>query len=336
MAGKDYYNTLGVSRSATDKDIKAAYRRLARQYHPDVNPGNKSAEDKFKEINQAFEILSDADKRKKYDQYGENWQYGDQMEAARQQQQQQSQGGWNFNQQAGPESYQTFEEGDLESIFGDLLGGRGGGFGRRASRPRKGQDLEYEVEATLEEAYNGTIRNISLQSEVPCAACKGTGRIQGLPCSVCRGAGKVTEVKRLEVRIPAGVDTGSRVRIAGKGQPGVAGGMAGDLYLVITLRPHNIFERHGDELLVDIQVPLTTAVLGGEIQVPTLKGTKLALRIPAETQNEQVIRLTGQGMPHIGSTTRGDLLVKVKVTLPKHLSNEERALFNKLKELRPA
>jgi molecular chaperone DnaJ len=336
MAGKDYYNTLGVSRGATDKDIKAAYRRLARQYHPDVNPGNKAAEDKFKEINQAFEILSDAEKRKKYDQYGENWQYGDQMEAARQQQQQQSQGGWSYNQQGGPQQYQTFEEGDLESIFGDLLSGRGGGFGKRASRPRKGQDLEYEAEVTLEEAFNGTIRNISLQSEAPCAACKGSGRIQGLPCSVCRGAGKVVEFKRLEVRIPAGVDTGSRVRIAGKGQPGVAGGMAGDLYLVITLRPHNVFTRQGDELLVDIAVPLTTAVLGGEIQVPTLKGTKLALRIPAETQNEQVIRLTGQGMPHVGSTTRGDLLVKVKVTLPKHLSNEERALFNKLKELRPA
>ena len=245
-------------------------------------------------------------------------------------------GGRDFGQQTNG-SGQTFQydEGDLEGIFGDLLGGRMGGFGRRTARPRKGQDLEYEVEVTLEEVYNGAVRNISLQSEVPCPTCRGTGRIQNLACSVCRGSGVVPEVKRLEVRIPAGVDNGSRVRIAGKGQPGGAGAPPGDLYLVISVKPHPQFRRKGDDLIVDVNVPLTTAVLGGEIQVPTLKGTKLALRIPPETQNEQVFRLSGQGMPHLGTGTRGDFLVNVKVVLPKGLSAEEKALFNKLKEIRP-
>jgi molecular chaperone DnaJ len=333
MAGKDYYSILGVSRSATDKDIKQAYRRLARQYHPDVNPGNKSAEERFKAINEAYEILSDADKRKKYDQYGDQWQDAERFaEAAR------HQGGeWKFNQQ--PETGQNFnfEEGDLESIFGDILGGRtGGGFRQRTARPRAGQDVEYSLEVTLEEAYNGTMRNISLQTEVPCSACRGTGRIQGLPCSVCRGAGAVPQIKRLEVKIPAGVVTGSRVRIAGKGEPGPAGGPPGDLYLVISVRPHNLFERKDDDLYVNISVPLATAMLGGEVQVPTLKGTKLALRIPAETQNERVFRLTGQGMPRLGDASRGDLLVTIKVILPAGLSSEERALFNRLRELRPS
>lgn len=225
MAGKDYYKILGINRNATEKDIKAIYRRLARQYHPDVNPGNKAAEERFKEINQAYEVLSDIEKRKKYDQYGEQWEHADRFaEAARQQQQQRS--GFRFTQQPGggfgfeqpgEEQATSFEEGDLESIFGNLFGNRAGGnFGRRASRARKGQDLEYQIELTLEEAFNGTMRNISLQSEAACSACRGTGRIQGLPCSVCRGSGKVAQVKRLEVKIPAGVDEGSRVRVGGK------------------------------------------------------------------------------------------------------------------------
>ncbi len=331
MAGKDYYQILGVSRTASEKDIKAAYRRLARQHHPDVNPGNKAAEEKFKEINEAYEVISDPEKRKKYDQYGDKWQYADQFaEAARQQS---ASGGWNFSQAPGGGQSYTFEEGDLDSIFGDILGGRGGGFRRRATRARRGEDLEYPIEITLEEAYNGTLRNISLQSEIPCSACKGTGRIQNLPCSVCRGAGAVPQVKRLEVKIPAGVNNGSRVRIAGKGEPGQAGGTAGDLYLVVSILPHDIFKRKEDDLYVDVPVPLTTAILGGEVQVPTLKGTKLALRIPPETQNERVFRLTGQGMQHLADSARGDLLATMKVTLPTGLSQEERDLFKKLKDL---
>jgi molecular chaperone DnaJ len=335
MAAKDYYTILGVSRNAADKDIKATYRRLARQFHPDVNPGNKAAEQHFKEINQAYEVLSDPEKRKKYDQYGENWEHGEQYaEAVRQQQQAQQRAGVRFSQQPGDEQAAGFEEGDLESMFGNLFGGKGGGFGRRGSRIRKGEDLEYQIELTLEEAFNGTMRNISLQSEVPCTACRGTGRIQNLPCSVCRGAGTVAQVKRLEVKIPAGVEDGSRVRIAGKGQQGVGGGTPGDLFLVVSLKKHHLFERKDNDLYIDISVPLTTAMLGGEVQVPTLKGVKLALKIPAETPNEKVFRLSGQGMPVLGSTAKGDLLVKMKVVLPKSLSAEEKALFTRLKEIR--
>jgi molecular chaperone DnaJ len=333
MAGKDYYSILGVSRSASDKDIKATYRRLARQYHPDVNPGNKSAEQRFKEINQAYEVLSDTDKRKKYDQYGEQWEQAQQYaEAARQAQQQGS--GFRYTRQPGEQQEVNFDEGDLGSIFGDILGGRMGGFGRKSSRSRRGQDMEYQIELTLEEAFNGTMRNISLQSEAACTACHGTGRIQNLPCSVCRGSGKTMQVKRLEVKIPAGVEDGSKVRIAGKGEPGAGGGSPGDLYLIVSLQKHNLFERRDNDLHVDVPVPLTTVMLGGEVQVPTLKGSKLALKIPAETQNEKIFRLVGQGMPVLGSTARGDLLVKVKVVLPASLSAEEKALFSRLRDIR--
>jgi molecular chaperone DnaJ len=332
MAAKDYYNILGVSRTANDKEIKSAYRKLARQHHPDVNPGNKGAEERFKEINQAFEILSDTEKRKKYDQYGQNWQYGEQMaEAARQQQS--AQGNFRYNQEPGQGF--RFEEEDLESVFGDLLGGRTSPFGRRTTRTHRGQDIESEIEVSLEEAFNGTIRNISLRSEGPCSTCKGTGRIQNLPCSICRGAGVVSQLKRLEVKIPPGVDNGSRVRIAGKGEPGAGGGSAGDLYLVISVQPNETFKREGTDLHVEITLPLTTAILGGEVKVPTLKGTKLALKIPSETQNERIFKLTGQGMPHLGGTSRGALLVKVKVVLPETLNAEEKALFEKFRELRP-
>jgi len=334
MAGKDYYKILGISRTATDKDVKAAFRKLARQHHPDVNPGNKSSEGKFKEVNEAFEILSDPEKRKKYDQYGENWQYGDQMaEAARQQQP--PGGGWNFNQSQGGPQGTSFEQGDLEGIFGDLFSGRGAGTRSRAPRARRGQDIEYAVEVSLEEAFNGTLRSLSLQSEQTCATCLGTGYIQKVPCSVCWGTGVLPVVKKLEVKIPAGVKDGSRVRIAGKGAPGSAGGPAGDLYLVMTVKPHLLFQRKEDDLYVDVPTPLFTAILGGEVKVPTLKGTKLALKIPFETQNERVFRLVGQGMPHLGDSQRGDLLAAVKVTLPTELTREEMALFEKLKLLRP-
>jgi molecular chaperone DnaJ len=329
---KDYYELLGIKKDATEKEIKQAYRRLARKYHPDVNPGDKSAEAKFKEINTAHEILSDKEKRAKYDKYGDKWQYADQFEQA---------GG-----AGGPQTqYYQYSPGDetgfhfggdiggMDSIFEELLRGRSGGFSRR-SRPRRGQDLETAVQITLEEAYSGTTRTISLQMEEPCAACKGTGRIQNVACSVCRGAGAVPNIKRLEVKIPAGVNTGSRIRIAGKGQPGY-GGSPGDLYLVITVLPHKLFEREGDHLNTTVAVPLTVAVLGGEIQVPTPKG-KLALKIPPETQNGRIFRLTGQGMPHPGKSTRGDILARINVVLPTGLSEKEKELFRQLSTTRPS
>ncbi len=331
---KDYYETLGVRRDATEKEIKQAYRRLARKYHPDVNPGDKNAEAKFKEINTAHEVLSDREKRVKYDKYGDKWQYADQFEKAGAAGGQPGAPYYEFSPGDGEGFHFGGDIGGMDSIFEELLqGGRSRVFSRRA-RPQRGQDLETPVEVTLEEAYSGTSRTISLQSEETCATCKGTGRIQNVACSVCRGAGVVPNVKRLEVKIPAGVSTGSRVRIAGKGQPG-HGGPSGDLFLNITVMPHQLFERDGDNLHTTVAVPLTVAVLGGEIQVPTLKG-KLALKIPPETQNGRVFRLTGQGMPRLGKSTHGDILARINVILPTGLTEKEKELFRQLGKTRPA
>jgi curved DNA-binding protein len=294
MAGKDYYNILGVNRSASEAEIKQAYRKLARQHHPDVNPGDKSAEERFKQINEAYEVLSDKEKRRKYDKYGDQWQYADQFEKAQRQQ------GWDFSQ-GGQRVY--FSEEDIGSIFDDLFRG----FGTRAGRPqpRRGRDIEFPLEVTLEEAYSGTTRTLSM-----------------------------ADGKRLEVKIPAGVKDGSRVRISGKGAEGY-GGAKGDLYLVTSVRPHRTFRRHGDDLYTDVSVPLTVAVLGGEVKVNTPKGSKLSLKIPPETQNGRSFRLKGQGMPHLGNSTKGDLLARVKVVLPTKLTDEEKELFQKLGQLRP-
>jgi DnaJ-class molecular chaperone len=312
-----------VSRNASEQEIKQAYRRLARKYHPDVNPGDKSAEEKFKQINEAYEVLSDKEKRKKYDQFGEQWQYADQF----------AQAGWqetpfrDFAWNGGTTGFH-FVADDLGSLFDELLRGT-----PTYTRLRRGQDIEVPVEVTLEEAYHGTTRTISLQAEEPCSSCQGRGWVQNVPCSTCRGAGTVARPKRLEVKIPPGVSDGSRVRIPGKGQPGY-GGTNGDLYLVISVKPHPLFERRGDDLYVEVPVPLTTAILGGEVKVPTPKG-KLLLKIPPETQNGRVFRLRGQGMPHLGNSSRGDMLAKVKVVLPTKLSEEEKELFRRLSKLRP-
>jgi len=325
MAGKDYYNILGVNRNASEREIKQAYRRLARKHHPDVNPGDKSAEAKFKQINEAYEVLSDKEKRRKYDQFGEQWQYADQFAEAGWQQTP----FWDFSRGGGTRFH--FAEGNLGSLFDDLL--QGFRSSRRQARPRRGQDIEHPVEVTLEEAYHGTTRTLSLGVEEPCSACQGTGRIQNLPCSVCQGSGVVSRVKRIEVKIPPGVKDGSRVRIAGKGGQGY-GGARGDLYLKMSVKPHPLFQRIGDDLHVEVAVPLTLAVMGGEVQVPTPKG-KLALKIPPETQNGRTFRLAEQGMPHLGNSSRGDLLAKVKVVLPTKLSAKEKELFKQLSELRP-
>ena len=330
MAGKDYYQILGVKKDAGEADIKTAYRRLARKHHPDVNPGDKSAESRFKEINEAYEVLSDAEKRRKYDQYGDQWQYADQF--AKGGGQGEPFGGFN---QGGPQSFH-FEGGniDVDSIFGDLFHGFGGGSGRR-TRARRGQSVEYPIEITLEEAFTGSNRVITLEVEEPCSACGGSGRIQNAICSVCRGLGTTRRLKQLEVKIPAGVTNGSRIRISGQGGAGSGGGPNGDLFLVTSVKSHPLFERRDDDLLVNVPVPLTVAVLGGEIEIPTLKG-KIALRIPVETQNGRVFRLSGQGMPHLGSAGRGDLMASVKVVLPTNLSGEERKIFENLRQLRPS
>ncbi len=296
MAGKDYYSILGVSRGADEREIKQAYRRLARKYHPDVNPGDKSAEARFKQINEAYEVLSDKEKRQKYDQFGNQWQYADQFARAGRQRAP----FWDFSQ-GGTRVY--FGEDEMDSLFDDLLRGFTTGASSRRVQPRRGRDIEYPVEVTLEEAYHGTTRTISLE-----------------------------DGKRLEVKIPPGVKDRSRVRIAGKGGGGY-GGVKGDLYLVISVKPHRLFERRGDDLYVDVAVPLVVAMLGGEVKVPTLKG-KLALKIPPETQNGRAFRLAGQGMPHLGNSVRGALLAKVKVVLPTDLTQQEKELFKQLGQLR--
>jgi len=330
MAGKDYYKILGVNKNATERELKQAYRRLARKHHPDVNPGDNSAEAKFKEINTAFEVLSNNDKREKYDQYGDQWQYADQFAQAGKQQSPFRD--FDFNRAGGSTSY-NFGEGDLGSLFDDLFGGSRTGTYRRKAGPRRGQDIEYPVEVTLEEAYHGASRLLSLAVEEPCSACQGAGRIQNVPCSACKCSGIVSRVKRLEIKIPLGVKNGSRVRLAGKGGQGYSGGSSGDLYLIVSVKPHRLFERKGDDLHVELAVPLAVAILGGEFQVPTLKG-KLALKIPPETQNGRVFRLSGQGMPYLGNPSRGDLLAKVNVVLPTKLSAEEKKLFEQFQQLR--
>lgn len=338
VARKDYYSLLGVSKSATEKEIKAAFRKLARKYHPDVNPGDKTAEEKFKQISEAYEVLSDAEKRKKYDQFGDQWQFADQF---RQSGAHRTAGptfqGADFSDIFGGETF-TYSSGGVgggfESLLDELLrGGRGGGFSRRAQAVR-GQDIEHPVEISLEEAFSGTSRLLSLQAEEVCPSCRGTGRIQRVICQECQGTGRVLRQKRIEVKIPPGVKTGSRVRIAGKGGEG-QGGPAGDLYLLITVAPHPLFERQGDDIYVNVEVPLTTAVLGGQVKVHGLKGD-LELKIPPETQNQSVFRLAGQGMPKLGKPNiRGDLRARVKVVLPSNLTPEERALFARLRQLRP-
>jgi len=306
MAAQDYYKILGIGRGATQKEIKQAYRKLARKYHPDVNPGDKSAEARFKRINEAYEVLSDPEKRKKYDRFGEQWQHADEFARA----------GW----QAGPYGdsgrrgaagfdFGRFasEPGGIGSIFDGLFQSFGGA--RAGRRPRRGRDVEHPVEVSLEEAYRGTTRTLEM-------------------------GGEAGRRRRLEVKIPQGVTSGSRVRIAGEGETGASGGARGDLYLVISLRPHKLFERKNGDLHVEVPVPLTVAVLGGEVEVPTLKG-KVALKVPAETQNGRVFRLAGQGMPRLGDLAKGDLFARVRVILPARLSPRERELFQELEGLRP-
>jgi len=321
MTGKDYYQILGVNRKANDKEIKRAYRSLARKYHPDLNPGDKSSEEKFKEINEAYEVLSDPDKRQKYDRFGDQWQYAEQFVRP-------GQGGikWDFGQGA-----RIFESSEFGSIFGDLFGDLGTSFGA-GQYTRRGQDLSYPVEVTLEEAYHGCQRTIQLQEDNPCTACGGTGRVGRRTCTMCNGSGNAANLKRLEVKIPPGVKDGSKIRIAGQGSAGYDGGTKGDLYLVVEVLPHQRFERKEDDLYIEIPVPLVTAMLGGEVQVPSLDGN-VVLKIPAETQNGKVFRLRGKGMPRLNDSSYGNMFARVKVVLPTNLTEEEKQLFERLRSL---
>jgi len=322
MDYKDYYKILGVDKEVSEKDLKKAYRKLARQYHPDVNPDKPEAEAKFKEINEAYEVLSDKEKRAKYDELGANWKQYEQWQKAGGNAQGQpfSWGQAGYGNGGSGYQYRTVTPEEMEDLFGggqgysdffsQFFGGMGGGTHRQyQQRPRKGQDLEHTVDITLEEAFHGTSRLMQMGTN-------GTSR-------------------KIEAKIPPGVKDGSRIKMSGQGGPGVAGGPSGDLYLVTEVKPNTSFVRNGDDLSTTISVPLTTAVLGGEVDVFIIDGKTVKLTIPAETQNGKRIRLKGKGMPSLkNKDERGDLYVEVKVVLPQKLSEKEVAVFRELAEIR--
>lgn len=320
----DYYRVLGVARDASEKEVRAAFRRLARRYHPDVNPGDSSSEERFKEINTAYEVLSDGDARKQYDRYGDNWRDADRIEEMRRQ------GGF------GGSGFGAGGGGGMEFDLGELgRRGRGGSvfdMFRRATGRQRGADVEHTTRVTLEEAYRGTTRTIEVRegSEV-CRICGGEGTLAGATCHACRGSGSAAPVRRIEVSIPPGIASGIRIRVAGKGAPGASGGAAGDLFLKVEVQPHSRFELRGDDLHIEIEVPVADAALGAEVQVPTLKGRNLALTVPAGTQGGRVFRLAGQGMPRQRGGY-GDLHARVRLTLPHELTDEQRELFGRLRD----
>ena len=326
MEFKDYYSTLGVAKTATEKEIKQAYRKLARKHHPDVNPGNNSAEAKFKGINEAYEVLGDPAKRKKYDELGANWRMYEQAGAAGPQS-----GAWNVNFGGGQpfqggggsrtmteeEMRERFGEADpfsdfFHTFFGGSTGGPDEGGGRprgtRGRGPRQGRDFEQEIELGLEDAYRGAMRRLSMTHD--------------------------GQARTVDVRIPPGVSDGSRVRVAGEGEHGSGGAKSGDLYLRVRLAPHAAFQKKGRDLHTHVKVPLTTAVLGGEAEVQTLDGKPLRLKIPPTTQNAQVFRLKGHGMPAVGKPDQhGDLYATVDVDLPRQLTPEQKTHFEELRKI---
>ena len=333
MDFKDYYATLGVNKSATEKDIKQAFRKLARKHHPDVNPGDKAAEARFKEINEAYEVLGDPEKRKKYDELGANWRMYEQAQRAGGAPGGGSPfdtGGWTVNFGGGggagqSSGYRTMSAEEMRDLFGNedpfsdffrtfFSGGeerepaRRAGRTGRAPRARQGRDVEQTIDLSHEDAYRGATRRLAI-------------KLDG-------------HARTVDVRIPAGVGEGSRVRVAGEGEHGSGGASSGDLYLRVHLTPDSRFERKGQDLYVKVRVPVTTAVLGGEAEVPNLGGKPLRLKIPPGTQNGQVFRLKGHGMPVVGKPGQfGDLYATVEVELPRELSAEERTHYEALEKL---
>lgn len=350
MAKRDYYEILGVSQNASESDIKKAYRRLAMKYHPDRNPGDTDAETRFKEAKEAYEVLSDAQKRSAYDQFGHAG-VDPSMGG----------GGAGGFGRGGADFSDIFSD-----VFGDIFGGgRGGG-----ARAFRGADLRYRMEVSLEEAVQGVEREIRIPTQVKCSACEGSGAAPGSkpttcptcqghgdvrvqqgffsiqqtcpqcsgsgqiisdPCRECGGRGTVADQKTLNVRIPAGVDNGDRIRLSGEGEPGEQGGPPGDLYVEISVRPHTIFTRDGADLRCEIPLGITTAALGGELEVPTLNG-RVTLRIPAGTQSGKVFRVRGKGVKPVRGGTPGDLLCRVAVETPVNLTKQQKKLLEELAE----
>ncbi|HYM16345.1 MAG TPA: J domain-containing protein [Dehalococcoidia bacterium] len=321
---QDFYGLLGVKRGASEKEVRSAYRKLARKLHPDVNPGDKAAEARFKEINNAYEVLSDPEKRGKYDKYGERWEYADQIEEMERQRGARSATG---NGGGGFQSFDVHDLGDLGSVFTSFFGGRGAG---ARTMVRRGSDVQQPVQVSLEEAYHGTTRTLELLTPEACATCGGSGQIAGATCHACQGYGQVQRPRRIEVKIPAGVTTGSKVRVSKEGESGIGGGERGDLLLVISVQAHPRFERRGDDLFEDVDVPLTVAVLGGEVEVPTLTA-RVMLKLPPMTQNGRLFKLAGLGMPRLHKAGKGDLHARVRVRLPEQLDDAQRAIFEELR-----
>ncbi|HZH31608.1 MAG TPA: molecular chaperone DnaJ [Pyrinomonadaceae bacterium] len=356
MSKKDYYEILGVGRNATEQELKSAYKRLAIRYHPDKNPGDAEAEEMFKEVAEAYGVLSNGEQRARYDRFGHA---GVSNSAG---------AGANW----GAQGFGGIEDilGDLFG-FGDVFGGRAGAAGGRRSSAQRGSDLRYDLEITLEEAAEGMTAQLRIprletcetctgtgakagtQPETcatcsgagqvryqqgffsvarTCGACRGTGRMIKNPCETCKGAGRVERERQMEVKVPAGVETGSRLRITGEGEGGAQGGTAGDLYVVIHVKEHEQFERQGSNLYAAVPVTFAQAALGSEITVPTLNGEQ-PLKIPAGTQTGTVFRLRGHGMPVLGGRGHGDLFVSVALRTPTTLTREQRRLLEELSRI---
>lgn len=335
---KDYYKILGVDRQADEKAIKSAYRRLARKYHPDVAK-SKDAGERFKEIGEAYEVLSDPEKRRRYDTLGPDWQRYAQTPP-----------GGGFRVEYGEGDLGDFSD-FFRTIFGDFmsrggvrkgrgqrgpdLGGLGdelfGGAFRGGEHARaRGQDVQAGVEITLEEAFHGARKMLAMELEEPCPTCRGAGKVGGKPCVACHGSGWQRAPRQLDVKIPAGVRTGQRVRVSGEGGGGPGG--RGDLYLVVTVSPHPLFERKGDDLHLSLPVTAPEAALGGTLEVPTLRG-KVSMKVPAATSSGRTFRLPGYGMPRLKGGGAGDQLVTVKIVMPSNLTQEEQELYTKLTAL---